>query len=621
MHKTISLFFLVSAGIFAQTTVNLAVDASEAPRRLFHARMTMDAKPGPMRLVYPKWIPGEHSPTGPVTDLAALRITANGKALEWRRDDVDMYAIGFDVPAGASKIEVSFDLLSPPDSEGFSSGASATSEMAVVSWNQLLLYPEGDTARGVRFTASLKAPRGWRYGTALPIARESGDMVEFQPASLETLVDSPVIAGRHFRTIELTPGEHPAHSMHVAADSAAALEVKPEVIAHYKNLVAETGALFGARHYRWYHFLVSLSDHVAHFGLEHHESSDNRMAEDALTEDGERRVSAGLLPHEMTHSWNGKYKRPAGLATKDYQQPMKGDLLWIYEGLTTYLGSILTPRSGLQTPEDYRAELALDAAALVDEPGRDWRPLEDTAVAAQLLYSARRDYQNRRRSVDYYPEGELIWLEADVTIRKLSGGKRSLDDFCRRFLGGESGKPEVKPYTLADVIAVLQAVEPYDWKGFFAARVDRIERKPPLGGITGAGWRLAWRADVPEFQKVREGVRKQVDARYSLGLVLREDGTILDVIEGSPADRAGVAPAGTLLAVNGRQFTERSLRAAIRQGKESGGPMELIVKDGEIYKTFRADCHTGERYPVLEREQGVPDLLSEIIRPLADRRR
>ncbi|MCC6365181.1 MAG: M61 family metallopeptidase [Bryobacterales bacterium] len=620
MHKTISLLFLVSAGISAQTMVNLAVDASEAPRRLFHARMTMDVKPGPMRLVYPKWIPGEHSPTGPVTDLAALRITANGTALRWRRDDVDMYAIGFEVPAGASKIEVSFDFLSPPDSEGFSSGASATSEMAVVSWNQLLLYPEGDTARGVQFTASLKVPKGWKYGTALPIAHESGDMVEFQPAPLETLVDSPVMAGRYFRTIELTPGEHPAHYIHLAADSAEALEVKPEVIGHYRNLVAETGALYGARHYRSYHFLVSLSDHVAHFGLEHHESSDNRMAEDALTEDGERRISAGLLPHEMTHSWNGKYRRPAGLATKDYQQPMKGDLLWIYEGLTTYLGSILTPRSGLQTPEDYRAELALDAAALVDEPGRDWRPLEDTAVAAQLLYAARRDYQNRRRSVDYYPEGELIWLEADVTIRKLSGGKRSLNDFCRRFLGGESGKPEVKPYTLADVIDVLQAVQPYDWKGFFTARVDRIDKKPPLGGIAGAGWRLTWREDVPEFQKVREGVRKQVDVRYSLGLVLREDGTILDVIEGSPADRAGMAPAGTLLAVNGRQFTGKSLRGAIRMGKESSARMKLIVKDGEIYKTFRVECHSGERYPVLEREQGVPDLLSEIIRPLEKQR-
>lgn len=611
--RTLAAFVFVFP-VFAQQA-ELTVDASEAPRRLLHARMTIPVKPGPLRLLYPKWIPGEHSPTGPITDLSGLRITANGAPLAWRRDPVEMYALLVDVPAGVPRIEAAFDFLSPPEAGGFSSGASATTEMAVLSWNQLLLYPEGTTARDFQVKARLKVPAGWKFGTALPIDRETGDTIEFQPAGLETLVDSPVITGRHFRTIELTPGVDPSHVIHLAADSEDALAVKPEVVANYKRLVAETGALYGSRHYRSYHFLVSLSDHLAHFGLEHHESSDDRMPEGALTEEDVRKVWADLLPHEFTHSWNGKYRRPAGLATPDYQKPMEGELLWIYEGLTQYLGEILTPRSGLLSAEEYRQALAMSAAELDNSPGRQWRPLSDTAVAAQLLYAARGDWQNKRRSVDYYPEGALIWLEADVTIRKQSGGKRSLDDFVARFYGGPSGKPEVKPYRLQNVLADLQAVQPYDWARFFEERVSRVSQRAPLGGITASGWRLAYREKVPEFQRLREGDSKSVDVRYSLGLLLKDDGLIADVMEGSPADKAGLAPNGKLLAVNGRQFTAKALRSAIRAAKDSAEPLELIVKDGEQYKVYKAHCHTGERYPVLERENPAPDLLAEIIRP------
>ena len=615
MSRTFLLLALLCLPGFGATgPIQLTVDATDAPRRIFHARMLVPTVAGPLRLAYPKWIPGEHAPTGPVADLAGLRITAAGKRLDWRRDPVDMFVIVVDVPTGVSAVEVVFDLLSPPDSPGFSSGASATTEMAVLSWNQVLLYPQGHTADAVEFQAKIKVPAGWRYGTALPIARESGDTVEFKPAPLTTLVDSPVIAGRHFRTIELSAGAGPAHFLHLAADSPAAVNISPALIENYKRVVAETGTLFGARHYRSYHFLVSLSDHVAHFGLEHHESSDNRIPEFAMVDEDSRKLHAGLLPHEMAHSWNGKYRRPTGLATSDYQKPMEGELLWVYEGLTTYLGNILTPRSGLTSAEDYRADLAASAAELDHRAGRKWRPLVDTTVAAQILYGSRGDYRSLRRSVDFYPEGALIWLEADVIIRRESKGKRSLDDFCKRFFGGASGPPALKTYTFEDVVAELSAVQAYNWRGFFEQRVNQVTERAPLGGITGAGWNLVYREEAPTKLKARESEQKSVDLRYSLGVMLKDDGTILDVLPETPAEKAGLAPGGKILAVNGHQFSGQGLRSAIRTAKGGSDPIELIVKDGEIYKTHRALCHTGERYPALERDASKPDLLSEIVR-------
>ena len=617
MPRMAVVLFLLSPLAFAQTPIELSVDATDAPRRLFRARMVLPVSSGTVRLAYPKWIPGEHSPTGPIADLVGLRVTAGDRALPWRRDPLDMNILLVEVPAGVSRIEIAYDFLSAPNASGFSSGGSATTEMMVLSWNQVLLYPLGASPDSLSYHASLKVPSGWRFGTALPIERESGETIEFRPAPLTTLVDSPVIAGRYFKTLDLTPGAGPAHFVHLAADSRPALELPAALVTGYQHLVAETGALFGARHYRSYHFLVSLSDHVAHFGLEHHESSDDRMPEFSLADEESRPLWATLLSHEMTHSWNGKYRRPAGLITSDYQKPMDGELLWIYEGLTTYLGNILAPRSGLLTPEQYRQSLAMDAAALDSTPGRRWRPLADTAVAAQLLYEARGDRENLRRGVDFYPEGDLIWLEADVIIRRESKGQRSLDDFCRRFHGGASGPPQVRPYTLADVIAELQAVQSYEWRSFFDQRVYRVADRPPLGGITGSGWRLVYREEPTAWLKAHESHDKTVDVRYSLGLEFKEDGTISDVITGSPADQAGMAPSGTLLAVNGRQFAARALRAAIKAAKDNSDSLELIVKDGEQYKTYRAQCHTGERYPDLERDPSVPDVLTAILSPRA----
>ncbi len=615
MRRTV-IFLLTLASLLkaAGPPIELTVDASDVTRRLLHAKLKMPVSPGSARLAYPKWIPGEHAPTGPVTDVADLKITGGGKTLTWRRDSVDLFVIAVDIPAGVSSIEVSFDFISPPEAGGFSSGSSNDSQLAVISWNQLLMYPAGTPSDQIDFKASLKVPRGWKYGTALPIARESGDTIEFQPASLTTVVDSPVLTGINFRTIELAP----SHYLHMAADSTGALQVSDDKIAKYRNLIQETGALYGSRHYRDYHFLLTLSDHVAHFGLEHHESSDDRVGERTLLDDDLWRANGDLLSHEMTHSWNGKFRRPAGLATPDYGAPMDGGLLWVYEGLTQYLGEVLAARSGVWTPEEWRENAAETAASMDATPGLKWRPLEDTATAAQLLYDDRSDWRNIRRGTDFYPEGSLIWLEADTIIRRESHGQKSLDTFIQNFYGGPGGKPELKTYTADDLYAALQAVQPYDWQGFFRQRVYEISERAPMGGITGGGWRLVYRDAPTSLEKSFETASKRVEVRYSLGLTLDDEGEIVDVLAGSPADRAGMAPAAKLLAISGRQFTKDGLRAAIRDAKNSSAPIELLVKDGDWYKTFRVDCHTGERYPDLERVTLQQDLLSEIVKPRAN---
>jgi len=357
-----------------------------------------------------------------------------------------------------------------------------------------------------------------------------------------------------------------------------------------------------------------LSDDTAHFGLEHHESSDDRTDEEALIDSDHERVDAGLLPHEFVHSWNGKFRRPAGLATGNYSDPMKGALLWVYEGLTEYLGEILTPRSGLSSTQDFLDSLAIEAASLDKEEGRTWRPLEDTAVAAQVLYASRSDYQDLRRSVDYYPEGTLIWLDADVTIRTLSQGSKSLDDFCKLWAGSPSTEPQVKPYEFEDVVRTLNSVQPYDWAKFLNDRLHSTAPHAPLDGIVNGGYRLEYTSERSDYQKNYEGVRKQADLWYSLGLVTKESGEIVDIHLNSPAFNAGLAPTSKIIAVNGREFSASGLRHAVADAVKATAPITLIVKDGEYYKTVAIDYHQGEKYPHVVRDTAKPDLLSDIIR-------
>lgn len=608
------------SGLAQDQPITLDVDATDAARRIFHAHMTMPVKPGPFTLLYPKWIPGEHMPSGPITNLVGLKIKWAGNVIPWRRDSAEMFAFHLDVPAGVAAIDVDYDFLGSAEGGAFSSGSSSTTELAVLNWNQLLLYPEGADPDHASYRATLKVPTGWRYGTALPIARESGNFIEFKPAPLTTLVDSPVSAGKHYRTVDLGSDLGAAHYVNIAADSDRALEVTPETVQHWKNAVAETGALYGSRHYRSYHFLFTLSDHIERFGLEHHESSDDRDYERTLVDPSLLKVDATLLPHEMTHSWNGKFRRPDGLGKSGYDNPMKGDMLWVYEGLTNYLGEVLAARSGLWTAEEYREGLAMTAAHLDGQSGRAWRPLEDTAVGAQLLYVAPADYSDYRRSTDYYAEGSLIWLEADVIIRRMSNGAKSLNDFCRAFHGGPGGAPEVKSYTFDDVVTGLKSVQPYDWAGFFEKRLRSTDSHAPLGGVTGGGWKLVFNGTRSELWKAHEEASKDSDLSYSIGLRVKDDGTVKDVALKGPAFKSGVSPSGKLTAVNNRQFSLTVLRDTVERSAAATGPIELLIKYGEYYRTFSIDYHGGERYPHLEREAAAPDLISAITTPIAKRK-
>jgi predicted metalloprotease with PDZ domain len=616
------VFFVISFSFpswaAAPPTVTIFVDATSAPRKIFHAKLKIPASAGDLTLYYPKWIPGEHAPDGPIVDLAGLKFTANGKALKWRRDLLDGFTLHVEVPAGETEVNAELDFLSPATFEtGFSAGSSATDKMAVISWNQVLLYPKGYKSDDLTYVATLKLPAHWKFGTPLPIASTTGDQlngemqITFQPASLTTLVDSPVITGEFLKVVKLA--DDPLTEMDIAADSAAALSPPQEVWDHYKNLVEQAGKLFGAHHYRDYHFLFSLSDHVAHFGLEHHESDDSRVSERALIDEGERKSSASLLPHEYVHSWNGKYRRPADLATPDYQQPMQDDLLWVYEGLTQYLGEVLTARSSLLTPEQARDSLALTAAALDHTPGRTWRNLQDTADAAPQLYFSPRAWESWRRGVDFYEEDTLNWLWADVIIRQQSKGKKTLDDFCKLFHGAPSSGPMVKTYTFDDVVNTLNQVAPYDWRAFWTERLTSHGPGAPLGGLEGSGWKLTY-TDTPSGMECAGECSSHAGARYSIGMDLREDGTITDTIEGMPAAVAGIGPGMKLVAVNGRRYSPEVLREAIKAGKNASEPLELLVENTEYFKTFKLDYHGGERYAHLVRDESKPDLLSEIFK-------
>lgn len=621
MHRSAGLVLLCTlsfaGAVMAQGTapvVKISVDATEVPRRIVHARLEIPASPGTLTLYYPQWIPGEHGPTGPINELMGLKFTAQGQTLPWRRDLLDGWTFHVEVPAGVSAVEVGLDYVSPAalDEAPYTAGASATDKMAVLSWNTLLLYPAGWSSDELTYQASLRLPPGWKFGTPLPIASQTGGEIDFKPASLTTLVDSPVIAGEFLRVVPL--GENPRQEMDIAADSAAALEAPPEVLDHYKDLTEQAKQLFGAQHFRDYHFLYSLSDHVAHFGLEHHESDDSRVGERYLVDPDLRLVEAGLLPHEYVHSWNGKYRRPADLTTPDFEKPMRTDLLWVYEGLTSYLGDVLSARSGIRTPAEYRDALAKIAADMDHHPGRGWRNLQDTSDAAPELYLASKSWISWRRGVDFYDEDVLNWLWVDTIIRQHTQGKKSIDDFCHLFHGGPSGGLEVKTYTFDDVVNTLNQVVAYDWRGFWTERLTNHAANAPLTGIANSGWELVYDGTASELVKAWETSDKQIGALYSIGLLVGFDGAIEDTVEGLPAAQAGIGPGMRVVAVNGRSFTPVVFLDALRATTQRGQALELLVENADYFKTYNLDYHGGEKYPHLVRDESKPDVLSEIIK-------
>ena len=614
----VTIFLLSSFAVFGANgpIVTLSVDASDAPRKMFHSQLRIPATPGTLTLYYPKWIPGEHGPTGPITDLTGLKFTASGKPLKWRRDLLDGFTFHVEVPAGENEVIADLDYASPASYEaGYSGGMAATEKLYIVNWNTLLLYPAGYPSDQLTYNASLRLPAGWKFGTSLHVSNQVGSVIHFAPVSLTMLVDGPVLTAEYLKVVPLTPaGENPPAELDLAADSAAALDAPEEVWEHYRNLVKQAGILFGAHHYLDYHFLLTLSDHVAHFGLEHHESNDSRTEERALIEEDGRKNSAGLLPHEYVHSWNGKYRRPADLATPDYEQPMQTDLLWMYEGLTSYLGDMLSARSGERTPSLARDALAQMAADLDHRSGRVWRNLQDTADGVPTMQDAPRGWEDYRRPVDYYDEDVLNWLWVDVIIRQQSKGAKSLDDFCKLFHGAPSGPPMVKTYTFDDIVSALNQVTPYDWHGFWTERLSNHGPGAPLGGVEGSGWKLAYDEYPSDLDRAGDREGKAVGAHYSVGLLFGSDGVIRDTVEGMVAAKAGIGPGMKVVAVNGRRFSAEVWHDAIRAAKTSTSPIELIVENTEYFRVVKLDYHEGEKYPHLVRDESKPDLLTEIYR-------
>ena len=597
--------------------IRLFVDASHSPQKILHAHLQIPVQAGQLTLYYPEWIPGEHMPDGPILNLAGLKFVAAGKPVSWRRDLLDGFTFHLDIPQGVNSLDVNLDFLLSAPATGYSAGASATANLDVLSWNQVVLYPQGYRARDLMVEPSLRLPAGWKFGTALPGAKQNGETIDFSPVSLDTLVDSPVIAGRYFRAIQLTPGQNPPHEMDIAADAPSDLAMSAEMEAHFRQLVAEGGALFGSRHYRDYHFLVTLSDQVAQFGLEHHESSDDRIAERALIDDAQRTYFSDLIPHEFMHSWNGKYRRPEDLLSPDYHQPMKDDLLWVYEGLTEYLGEVLTSRSGFWSPDISREALAELTATYDNRPGRTWRPLQDTADSAEFLYDAGPDWSNWRRNTDFYQEGEMLWLDVDTTLRRLTGDKKSLNDFCRDFEGGPGGDPALKTYTFDDIVSALNAVAPYDWKSFLRTRLDDTAPKTPAEAVENSGWKIVYNDHPNDYDSIVGAARKRVSLTFSIGLTAGDDGMVADVIYGGPAYKAGIGPGMKITAVNGTEFSAEELKNAIDGAKSGAKPIQLIVSNGSDVETYSIDYHGGSRYPHLERDTSHPDYLSEILHPLA----
>ena len=591
--------------------LTLAVDLTDAPKRVFRMRETIPVTPGPMTLYYPKWIPGEHAPSGPIQNVAGVVIKANGKQLPWRRDLREMYALHVDVPQGTSQLDLSFEFLSPGDGGEFGASASSTPDLVDVEFNQTAFYPAGYYSRQITIQPSVTLPAGWKFATAMQVASQSGDTTQFKPLTFNNFVDSPLIAGTHFDRVDLDPGAKVSVHLNVVGDAADDVKLTDQQLAAQRAVVQQTLKLFGAHHYDHYDFLLTLSDHTGHFGLEHHQSSDDRLPADFFTDKNMHIAAASLMPHEYVHSWNGKFRRPADLWTANFEQPMRDDLLWVYEGLTDYWCGVLTARSGLWTPAQYRDSMASIAAAMSARTGRAWRSLQDTADAAPLTYYGGGDWANWRRGTDFYPEGQLLWLDVDTRIRQLSGNKRSLDDFARAFYGMDSGSYVTKTYTFDDVVNTLDQVQKYDWASFLRQRLDATGNSLPEHGIENGGWKLVYTDQPNEMDKAAEGLRHSLNLAYSIGLTATLKGEIFDVQWGGPAFNAGLVPGFEIVAVDGKDFSPERLKDAIAAAKDSKSPITLLVKNVDVYSTVNIDYHGGLKYPHLVRAGGK-DLLDDI---------
>ena len=599
-------------------TISLSVDLTNLNDRVLNVHETIPVKPGEITLLYPEWLPGTHSPSNPVANMAGLVATTDGRRVSCLRDRVNMWAFHIDVPKGATALELKFQYLAPVNPQ---QGRIST-KIADVTWNSVLLYPAGYFARRIQFAAELRLPEGWKFATSLEVKSQNGNVVQFKDTALNTLIDSPAYAGVNYKRVDLSTGPDNPVYLDVFADKPEQLEITPEELQYHKNLVIQAQKLFNSRHYDHYDFLFSLSDTVGGKGLEHHQSSEDGTRANYFTDWLAGVGGRALLPHEYTHSWNGKFRRPADLWTANFNEPMQNDLLWVYEGLTDYYGNVLTARSGMRTPEQTRDVLAQIAANFEISPGRTWRSLEDTTN--QPIISAHgatpQSWPSWQRSYDYYPESDLVWLDADTIIRERSNGQKSLDDFAKLFFGINNGSYVTVPYTLEDLVKALNTVQPYDWAEFFRARVYEVSPQVPMNGITQGGYRLVYNDNEPEWMKHMDPSRGTSFAT-SLGFALKgEDGDrsangVANVWWDSPAFKAGMTPEMQLQGVNDQTFSVSNLREAILAAEKSNAPIKLLVKRDKEFLTLNVDYHGGLRYPHLERVESMPDLLDAILAP------
>jgi predicted metalloprotease with PDZ domain len=621
-HTLLPLALLLGATTLQaqKTPIQITADLSEAPRKLYHADLDIPVQPGPVSLTTPKWIPGNHRPTGPVDEITGVVFTANGKVLPWRRDDEDLYQFHVTVPAGVTTLHAHLDCIVT---------ARLTQKLAVLEWEKLLLYPANTPVKEIPIQPSVKVPAGWGIGTALTptdgydAQHPKGGTTHFAATTVEQLEDSPVITGEYFHEFALAPEVTPKHYIDVVADSPEDSQLRPALLSALNNLVRETGAAYNSRHYNVYHFLLTLSDVAGGEGLEHGQSSDNGVGEKGYSDAAHQLAEADLLSHEFTHSWNGKYRRPFNLYQTDFTKMQEGSLLWVYEGMTQYLGNVLAARSGLKSQEQYRDMLAASAANLDSKPGREWRSTEDTAIAASILRGGNPAWSNWKRGQDYYQEGELFWLDADTTIRKLTDNKKSLTDFLHIFLakGGNTG-PLIVTYNRDELIADLNQVAKYDWAAFMRDHVDAITPHADLAGIEQGGYKLVY-TDKPTKSArtiASTGGRRGggIDAWYSIGIRVNREGDIADVRWNGPADKAKLFPGQKIIAVNGNVFSGDALKSAIKEAHSNAKtePIHLILQGDTFVTTADLDYHDGERFPSLVRVDGTPDYLDDITKPL-----
>jgi predicted metalloprotease with PDZ domain len=614
----LTLFLCAPTLLEAQKTpIQITADLSEAPRKLYHAEVDIPVQPGPVSLTSPKWIPGNHRPTGPVDQITGVVFTANGKVLPWRRDDEDLYQFHVTVPGGVTTLHAHIDCIVT---------ARLSQKLAVLEWEKLLLYPANTPVKEIPIQPSVKVPTGWGIGTALTPTdgydpqHPKGGLTHFAATNVEQLEDSPVITGEYFHEFALAPEVTPKHYIDVVADAPEDSQLRPALLTELSNLVRETGAAYNSRHYNVYHFLLTLSDVAGGEGLEHGQSSDNGVGEKGFSDAAHQLGESDLLSHEFTHSWNGKYRRPFNLYQTDFSKMQEGSLLWVYEGMTQYLGNVLAARSGLKSQEQYRDLLAASAANLDYKPGREWRSTEDTAIAASILRGGNLAWSNWRRGQDYYQEGELFWLDADTTIRKLTDNKKSLTDFLHIFLakGGNTG-PLIVTYNRDELIADLNQVVKYDWATFMRDRVDAITPHADLAGIEQGGYKLVFTDKPTRSSRTiasTGGRRGGIDVWYSIGIRVTGDGNISDVRWNGPADKSKLFPGQKIISVNGNIFSGEALRTAIKEAKGKTEPIHLILQGDTFVTTADLDYHDGERFPSLVRVDGTPDYLDEITKPL-----